>query len=286
MSDDTREPKDDRIGRTLPRTDGAAVGRRRRGLTAPDENCRTNVVAFPPRPHAGGGQAEGGRPWATGGDAPHGAATRSTTGPEPRPSLKGSRRSLGVLLPALSLKQPLSGYRPSDAGVLTHLLIAIVAPSLPTLTDVTLPERLHDLAGGLVGGENVNRRRVLLATGAGHAAAYLRRYAPIDPWRLLGCEFDTGNGRVDLAWEDTSNGTVLYDEIKTTNRPVAMVPPAWLTQVARYTNAGQEQHGDAFAGVRLVPLGSLHLLSLFRPGGTVPLSPTRTDPLRRLDGAQ
>lgn len=189
-------------------------------------------------------------------------------------------------MPSLTLNQRLTGYKPNDAGILAHALIAVVAPVLPTLTDITLPERLHDLAGAMTSGENVNRRRVLAATGAGHAAAYLRRYAPVAPWALLGCEFDTGNGRVDLAWQHTETGQVFYDEIKTTNRPVGSIPPEWLEQVHRYATAGADQHGDAFAGVRLVPLGSLHHLSVHTTATAAALHPTQTEPLRSVGGVR
>lgn len=188
-------------------------------------------------------------------------------------------------MPSLTLNQRLTGYKPNDAGILAHALIAVVAPALPTLTDITLAERLHDLAGAMTSGENVNRRRVLAATGAGHAAAYLRRYAPVEPWTLLGCEFDTGNGRVDLAWQHTDTGQVFYDEIKTTNRPVAVLPSEWLDQVARYAAAGADQHCDSFAGVRLVPLGSLHHLSLHTATTASGLHPTQAEPLRTAGGA-
>jgi hypothetical protein len=180
----------------------------------------------------------------------------------------------------------LSGYRPNDAGVLTHALIAVLAPVLPTLTDVTLSERLFDLAGAMVSGENVNRRRALAATATGHAAAYLRRFAPSSPWRLLGCEFDTGNGRVDLAWKHTVTNIVFYDEIKTTNRSVAALSQDWLVQANRYATAGRAEHGDNFAGVRLVPLGALHLMSLCLPDLVTRLDASKTEPLRLAGGVR
>lgn len=187
-------------------------------------------------------------------------------------------------MPPFALPRSLSGYRPQDAGILTHALIALLAPELRRLTPVTLPERVHDLAGALVGGDNVNRRRVLLATGAGHAATYLRRLAPAS-WSLLGCEFDTGNGRADLAWQH-EDGRVFFDEVKTVNRPVAVVTPAWVEQAARYARGGLTKYGKDFVGVRLLPIGALHCSVLVVSDGTlVRLAPTPSSPLAFADPA-
>ncbi|MGY1632946.1 hypothetical protein ACI784_14685 [Geodermatophilus sp. SYSU D01186] len=147
---------------------------------------------------------------------------------------------------------------------------------------MTLPERIHDLAGALVDGDNVNRRRVLLSTAAGHAATYLRRLTPTG-WALLGCEFDTGNGRVDLAWQH-GDGRVFFDEVKTVNRPIGLLTSSWVDQAARYARGGKDRYGAAFVGVRLLPIGSLHCTALVRADGTFSrLSPTSVEPLASAD---
>lgn len=185
-------------------------------------------------------------------------------------------------MPPFPLPRSLSGYRPQDAGILTHALIALLASELPRLTSVTLPERIHDLAGALVSGDNVNRRRVLLSTAAGHAATYLRRLAPTT-WSLLGCEFDTGNGRVDLAWQH-DDGRVFFDEVKTVNRPVNALTPSWIEQAARYARGGSDLYDAQFVGVRLLPIGSLHCAAIVQADATVArLSPTPAQPLASAD---
>lgn len=197
------------------------------------------------------------------------------------PSSTGAHSTVGILMPAVALPSPLSGYRPQDVGVLTHALIAILTPQLPTLTEVTLVERIHDVAGALVDGDNVNRRRTLVATAAGRAATYLRCLAPAEPWELQGCEFDTGAGRVDVAWRSRGTGAVLFDENKTTNRPLTALSREWLDQCTRYARAGAEHYGHAFCGVRLLAIGSLHSSVLVLPDATtVSLVPTRTQPLQ------
>jgi hypothetical protein len=56
---------------------------------------------------------------------------------------------------------------------------------------------------------------------------YLRRFAPTEPWSLLGCEFDTGNGRTDLAWQHAEIGEVFFDErSRPTTAPSANSLPA------------------------------------------------------------
>ncbi len=99
-----------------------------------------------------------------------------------------------------------------------------------------LLSRMTGLARGLLDA-NWNRRRVLAAEAVSLAHKYLTRLAPTAPWRLLGVEYETGNGAVDLAWEHDSDGRVLFDELKTSRVATNKVPQGWLEQVRRY--AGQ-----------------------------------------------
>lgn len=190
-------------------------------------------------------------------------------------------------MPSLTLPKDLSGYRPNDAGIVAHAIVAILSPHLHNLTAVALPERVLDVAGALVNGDNINRRRVLMLTAAGHASVYLRTLAPASPWELLGAEFDTGNGHVDVAWSNTETGEVFFDELKTTNRAISMINNVWLGQVRRYAEAGADKHGETFLGVRLLPLGSLHLSVLVGADGSrTPITPSPSTPLQpREDGA-
>ena len=187
-------------------------------------------------------------------------------------------------MPGIQLPRTMSGYRPQDVGLVTHATIAILAPALPTLDPVTLPERVLDVTGALVNGDNVNRRRVLMLTAAGHVSTYLRRFAPTQPWELLGCEFDTGGGRTDLAWRHTETGEVFFDEIKTHNRSVSQISDRVISQANRQGEGGVEQFGDLFRGVRIVPLGALHLTTLAYPNSKrLLLRPTPAQPLLRAD---
>ncbi len=269
--------------------DIGSISRRRYGRPiSTNRNGDAVVLPFPPRAgHPETAAAEKGKeqPCATDASAPASASPRQPTGDAlPSPQRNGSN-TLGVLVPPFALPRSLSGYRPQDAGILTHALIAMLVPELPRLTPVTLPERIHDLAGALVGGDNVNRRRVLLSTAAGHAATYLRRLAPTS-WSLLGCEFDTGNGRVDLAWQH-EDGRVFFDEVKTVNRPVAVLTPSWVDQAARYARGGETRFGAQFVGVRLLPIGALHCSALVGGDGrSSVLTPTSADPLASADAAQ
>lgn len=201
----------------------------------------------------------------------------------PKRSQRGPN-SIGVLLPTLSLPKNLSGYRPQDVGLVTHAAVAILAPHSQDLSADELPERVLDVTGALVNGENVNRRRVLMLTAAGHVATYLRRFAPSTPWELLGCEFQTGHGRTDLAWRHGETGEVFFDELKTHNRAQSVIASRTIAQVKRQGTGGVEQFGDAFRGVRLLPFGALHLTTLVHPDlRRVAIAPTPSEPLRRAD---
>ncbi|UUZ60572.1 hypothetical protein [Nocardioides sp. B-3] len=189
-------------------------------------------------------------------------------------------------MPSLALPKELSGYRPQDVGLVTHAAIAILAPALPGLDPVTLPERVLDITGALVNGDNHNRRRVLMLTAAGHVCTYLRRFAPTAPWELLGCEFDTGGGRTDVAWRHTETGVVFFDEIKTHNRSISQISDRVIAQANRQAVGGMEQFGDLFAGVRILPFGALHLVTLAHPASKrILLSPTQAEPLRQSDAS-
>lgn len=193
--------------------------------------------------------------------------------PVPTPATETPRRArttrrpspLGVLVPGLRLPKELSGYRPQDAGILTHAILAIVTPSLRDIDPGDLAEYLFDVSGSLVNGSNINRRRVLQMTASAHAHRYLRRYAPAPPWGLIGAEFQTGNGRTDLAWRNPETGRVFFDEIKTHNRPIGAIQPEVVAQADRQALGGLAQFGDDFAGVRVVPFGALHLVTLYHP---------------------
>ena len=210
-----------------------------------------------------------------------GASCPRSTVRSPKRVTRGTN-PIGVIVPALKLPKELSGYRPQDVGLVTHATVAILAPALPILNRDELAERVMDVAGGLLSGGNHSRRRVLMLTAAGHAATYLRRFAPNEPWELLGCEFDTGSGVTDLAWRHVGTNVVFFDELKTHNRPQQRIASRVMTQIKKQSAGGQNQFGTRFAGVRLVPLGSLHLVSLVRHDRKrVLLAPTPDEPLRR-----
>lgn len=194
--------------------------------------------------------------------------------------------SIGVILPGLALPAELSGYRPQDVGLVTHAAIAILARHTQTMTAIELPERVLDVCGSLVNGENVNRRRVLMLTAAGHVATYFRRLSPTAPWTLLGCEFDTTGGRTDVAWQHAETGQVFFDELKTHNRPISVLSSDTVAQAKRQGEGGLRLYGDQFAGVRVVPFGALHLTSLIYPTQVrVLLQPTPAEPLRVATGS-
>lgn len=188
-------------------------------------------------------------------------------------------------MPGLTLPKELSGYRPQDVGLVTHAAVAILAPHAQALTAIELPERVLDVCGALVNGKNVNRRRVLMLTAAGHVATYFRRLSPAAPWTLLGCEFDTTGGRTDVAWQHAETGQVFFDELKTHNRSITEVGSENVAQAKRQGEGGVRLFGDDFAGVRLIPFGALHLTTLVHPScARILLSPTAAEPLRSATG--
>ena len=132
---------------------------------------------------------------------------------------------------------------------------------------------------------NWNRRRVIAAETVGLAHQYLTVLAPGAPWRLVGVEVETGRGPVDLVWANDIDGRVLFDEIKTSRQPTRAVPNKWAQQVRRYAEGGLAQHGEAFAGVRLLPIDAMHLARLVTGvAPSVRIAPTASEPLRMVGG--
>lgn len=284
---DTPRPVRDSNAPSSAIADGADRQRRRFGHNT-DQASQDDaiVLQFPSRNRTPVRLREEEKPCgSTGSDVsptspPPAGASCPRTDRSPKRVARGTN-PIGVIVPALKLPKELSGYRPQDVGLVTHATVAILAPALPILNRDELPERVMDVAGGLLSGGNHNRRRVLMLTAAGHAATYLRRFAPNEPWELLGCEFDTGSGVTDLAWRHVGTNVVFFDELKTHNRPQQKIASRVMTQTKNQAAGGQEQFGSRFAGVRLIPLGSLHLVSLVRQDRKrMPLMPTPDEPLR------
>ncbi|WP_140739775.1 hypothetical protein [Pedococcus bigeumensis] len=176
-------------------------------------------------------------------------------------------------------KVPLTGNANSDRGVLTHTLIATHAPRLALGESVDdLVPSMVQFAFGLVQ-THPNGSRVIAAETVGMARRYLADLTPGDPWRLLGVEYETGEGPVDLAWVNDADGRVFFDEIKTSRVAAGRVAASWLQQCGRYTEAGVERFGDAFAGTRLLTVAQMdfarHMSGDLR---VTPIKPTRDDP--------
>ncbi|QWZ07716.1 hypothetical protein KRR39_20350 [Nocardioides panacis] len=255
------------------------------------EDCRSRVIVFPIKTATtvdeGSKTAqEQSCTTSTASDAaPRSSARSSSTGSSsPLPS-RGGSGSLGVLMPSLPLRSPVSGTGASDVGVLTHALVAAhVGLRVNNQYPENLIERLFAFSEALVNA-NPNRRRVIATEASGLAFRYLTRLAPVDPWNVLGVEYDTeGGGRVDVAWFHTVDGSVMFDELKT-SRVATVMPKGWVAQARRYSVAGAATFGDHFVGTRLVPIDVMRLARLVPSVGLpVPISPRRGNPTRPTAG--
>lgn len=168
---------------------------------------------------------------------------------------------------------------PALVGATVHAVVAILAPVAGTFTAAGLIEVTVGLSRGLCAPGRYHRRNSMHV--AGFAAEYLRGAArPRSPWVCTGSEEQTEGGVVDLVWQHPMTGMVFVDELKTTQTPRRVLDTAWITQVNRYAEAGAVLWGGLFAGVRLIPLGSMHLACVISADGRrEPLVPTVGNPL-------
>ncbi len=202
---------------------------------------------------------------------------------EPRPHAATVAASVARLL--AEHPQCLIGNEPADApmiGSTVHSVVAILAPLVEEFTTVELAEVTLGLSRGMCSPGRMHRRNATLV--AGFAAEYLRgRARPRPPWVCVDTEAQTTGGVVDLVWQHRETARVFIDEVKTTQVPRRALDKGWVEQAHRYAVAGQCAWGDLFAGVRLLPLGSMHLAALFDADGTHrTLAPTMTDPLAQV----
>lgn len=183
----------------------------------------------------------------------------------------------------LPLRSSYTGRNPSDVGSLTHLLIgAHVQFALAE------PDNVHDLIARMyavsyaVIDANPNARRVLATEAVSLAHSYLTNLLPAHPWRLLGVEYETGQGRADVAWVNDQSYEVFFDEVKTSRVSNGRhLPPNWVAQATRYAAAGMDHFGEDFLGTRLVALMGDRPVRLVRVAAPmVLLSPTASEPMR------
>lgn len=174
---------------------------------------------------------------------------------------------------------------PTDIGTGSHVLIGTLAPVADAVDPIYLTEAILILSRLLCSPGRQHRRNATLI--AGYAAEYLRGPArPRPPWQCLGVEYDTGHGPADLAWHNPDSQVVFYDEVKTTLVARRAPEDSWIDQCRRYAEAGRTRFGDRFAGVRLLPLGSMNTATLVQPDGTMePIQPAAVDPLHRIKGS-
>lgn len=181
----------------------------------------------------------------------------------------------------LPTKPVFTGTNNRDLGTLAHALIGSHVQFVHgTAVPGDLLERMYAVAYAVIDA-NPNRTRVLATEAASYAYRYLTTFVPDAPWRLLGVEYDTGSGEVDLAWTDDTSGQVFFDEVKTSRVHDGRRPePKWVTQCRRYAAAGTDRFGERFIGVRLLPLMPTSVARLVLVGAPLRvLSPTAADPL-------
>jgi hypothetical protein len=168
------------------------------------------------------------------------------------------------------------------AGRLAHRAVQGVLRQCPnpTFEDVgeLLPSVLSRVLERESGLGSQKRRTSIRAEGA--AMLYLTRFAPVPSCEFVGAEAPVEGGQVDLVWRHADGG-VFFDELKTNRVRVDAQPNGMFAeQSSRYACAGRSLFGDAFAGVRIVPvLYPSRALFVAEVRGAVRVRPLAESPL-------
>jgi hypothetical protein len=141
----------------------------------------------------------------------------------------------------------------SRSGLLAHALIAENVSTLTAHDAETAPEVLLTAADRILDltGMNWSMKNRTRAEAVTAACRYITRLAPLRAtW--LGSEIPLDHSIPDLAWWTPAG--VFFDEIKTGNIGTRGFASGVIDQAARQASDGQARAGDAFIGVRLIPI--------------------------------
>jgi hypothetical protein len=86
------------------------------------------------------------------------------------------------------------------------------------------------------------------------------------PWTFCGAEVSTGDGRVDLVWEEPSTKLIVVDEVKVAGVGAVIDDASTHAQVRRYLRWGVAEFEERFVGVRLLALSTPRRSLVFVPG--------------------
>ncbi len=168
-------------------------------------------------------------------------------------------------------------------GVLVHQVIADLVVASRAQPSVNVGDLATEIAATAVRDRRLGNLASARGRVAGMASTYVQRLAPPQRTMFLGSEVrarTTGiNGRVDLAWAHPVHG-VFYDEVKSWRQVLAVLDADTTEQLDRYLTAGLADHGDRFAGVRLLTLSAIpRSLFIDRLGTVYPLAGSLLDPV-------
>lgn len=160
-------------------------------------------------------------------------------------------------------------------GVLVHQVIAELVPLARDANGVTVGDLATEVAARVVRERTLGNLAKARGRVAGMASLYVQRLAPPASTAFLGSEVPAHAGgvagRVDLAWEHPELG-VFYDEVKAWQQVLVVLDDETTRQVVRYLDAGMADHGERFAGVRLLTLSAVpRCLYVDRQGTAHPL---------------
>lgn len=199
------------------------------------------------------------------------------TDPRPGPGTSDGRSSVTASLsemfalaglPVAIRPEPAKGGRRKQTaqdwdrriGALVHQVVGRLVRLAREATGIVIGDLATEIAADVVQDRSLGNLTKARGRVAGMASLYCQRLAPPASTLFLGAEVRAVaggvDGGVDLAWAHPAAG-VFYDELKSWQQVLAVMDGETTDQVHRYLDAGLADHGDRFAGVRVLTLSAV-----------------------------
>lgn len=142
--------------------------------------------------------------------------------------------------------------RATRRGQAIHELIAALLEEarVPTPAMIRAAVAEHSLLEGLP----VTNRQAVKQHLTTAVALYFRRFLPCGLWDFVGHNIRVEQTEFDLLWQDSRDGNLLADELKTSIHGIVFGASQLEARLVRQVDAGEVAWGPRFRGIRAIVL--------------------------------